>query len=141
MALHDSDTGRGTSLELVLAELKQGKTVPCYLLYGDEEFRVQEALDKITATMIPDAQDRELNLFIIDGESEDILAPLPYPLKLSALSPVWRQMNGFLVRWLMRKYKSLAWHKRRARRSLGCLAEKWPETFVHWKEGYAPMAG
>jgi RNA-directed DNA polymerase len=59
----------------------------------------------------------------------------------SALSPVWRQMNGFLVRWLMRKYKSLAWHKRRARRSLGCLAEKWPEAFVHWKEGYAPMAG
>jgi len=59
----------------------------------------------------------------------------------SAMSPVWKHMNGFLVRWLMRKYKGLAWHKRRARRALGCLAETWPEAFAHWKAGYAPMAG
>ncbi len=59
----------------------------------------------------------------------------------SAMRPVWNHMNGFLVRWLMRKHKSLAWHKRRARRTLGRLAETWPEAFVHWKAGYAPMAG
>jgi RNA-directed DNA polymerase len=59
----------------------------------------------------------------------------------SAMRPVWKHMNGFLVRWLMRKYKSLAWHKRRARKTLGRLAETWPEAFVHWKVGYAPMAG
>jgi RNA-directed DNA polymerase len=59
----------------------------------------------------------------------------------SAMSPVWKHMNGFLVRWLMRKYKGLAWHKRRAKRTLGRLAEAWPSSFVHWKAGYAPMAG
>lgn len=59
----------------------------------------------------------------------------------SAMFPVWNHMNGFLVRWLMRKHKSLAWHKRRARRTLGRLAETWPGAFVHWKAGYAPMAG
>jgi RNA-directed DNA polymerase len=63
----------------------------------------------------------------------------------SAMRPVWKHMNGFLVRWLMRKYKSLAWHKRKARRTLGRLAEAWPEAwpeaFVHWKAGYAPVAG
>ena len=59
----------------------------------------------------------------------------------SAMFPVWNHMNGFLVRWLMRKHMSLAWHKRRARRTLGRLAETWPGAFVHWKAGYAPMAG
>jgi len=59
----------------------------------------------------------------------------------SALRPVWKHMNGFLVRWLMRKYKSLAWHKRRARKTLGRLVEAYPEAFVHWKAGYAPKAG
>jgi RNA-directed DNA polymerase len=59
----------------------------------------------------------------------------------SAMFPVWNHMNGFLVRWLMRKYKSLAWHKRRARITLGRLAETQPGAFVHWKAGYAPMAG
>jgi DNA polymerase-3 subunit delta len=72
MALHDDDTGRGASLEAILAELKRGKAVPCYLLYGEEEFRLRDALDKITAALIPDARDRELNLFVTDGEHEDV---------------------------------------------------------------------
>lgn len=72
MALHDDDTGRGASLEAVLAELKQGKTVSCYLLYGEEEFRLKDALDKIVAALIPDAGDRDLNLFVTDGEHEEI---------------------------------------------------------------------
>ena len=72
MALHDEDTGRGASLEAVLAELKRGKTVPCYLLYGEEEFRLKDALDKIIAALIPDAGDRELNLFVTDSEHEEI---------------------------------------------------------------------
>ncbi len=72
MALHDDDTGRGASLEAVLAELKRGKAVPCYLLYGEEEFRLRDAFDRITAALIPDARDRELNLFVTDGEHEDV---------------------------------------------------------------------
>lgn len=72
MDLHDDDTGRGVSLDTVLAELKRGKTFPCYLLCGDEEFRLRNALEKITQRLIPDAQDRELNLFATDGEHEDV---------------------------------------------------------------------
>ncbi|MEK7374732.1 MAG: hypothetical protein AABZ85_06885, partial [Thermodesulfobacteriota bacterium] len=72
MDLHDDDTGRGVSLDTVLAELKRGKTFPCYLLCGDEEFRLRNALEKITQRLIPEAQDRELNLFVTDGEHEDV---------------------------------------------------------------------
>ena len=72
MVLHDDDTGRGATLEAVLAELKRGKAVPCYLLYGDEEFRLRDAVEKITSSLIPDARDRELNLFVTDGEHEDV---------------------------------------------------------------------
>jgi len=72
MALHDEDTGRGATLEAVLAELKRGKAAPCYLLYGEEEFRLRDALDKIIAALLPDPQDRELNLFVTDGEHEDV---------------------------------------------------------------------
>ena len=71
MALHDDDTGRGDSLDSVIGELKRGKTVPCYLLCGEEEFLLQDALEKILELLIPDPQDRELNLFMMDGERED----------------------------------------------------------------------
>lgn len=72
MALHDDDTGPGVSLDSVLAELKRGKTASCYLLCGDEEFRLQDALEKITTALIPEGQDRDLNLFVTDGDAEDI---------------------------------------------------------------------
>jgi DNA polymerase-3 subunit delta len=72
MPLHDDDTGRSDSLDSVLAELKRGKVAPCYLLCGDEEFRLRDALERITTLLIPDAQDRELNLFVTDGEHEDV---------------------------------------------------------------------
>jgi RNA-directed DNA polymerase len=59
----------------------------------------------------------------------------------SAMATVWKHMNVYLARWLMRKYKHLARHKTRARRALGQLAAKMPGAFVHWEAGYAPMAG
>jgi DNA polymerase-3 subunit delta len=71
MALHADDTGRGASLDAVLAEIKGGKASPCYLLWGDEEFRLQDALDKIVKALIPAAGDRDFNLFATDGEHED----------------------------------------------------------------------
>lgn len=72
MAFQDDDTGRGASLDAVLSELKRGKAVPCYLLYGEEEFRLRDAADRITAALIPDPRDREFNLFVTDGEREEI---------------------------------------------------------------------
>ena len=59
----------------------------------------------------------------------------------SALSPVWKHMNTYLMRWMMRKYKHLARHKTRAKRELGHLAQSSPGAFKHWELGYAPMAG
>ena len=50
----------------------------------------------------------------------------------SALKPVWRNMNQFLTRWLMRKHKRLAGHKTRAAQVLRLLAQGQPGAFVHW---------
>jgi RNA-directed DNA polymerase len=54
----------------------------------------------------------------------------------SALKPVWRNMNLFLVRWLMRKHKKLAGHKTRAAETLKRLAQGEPDAFIHWSMGY-----
>ncbi|HEX7538658.1 MAG TPA: hypothetical protein VF358_00015, partial [Syntrophales bacterium] len=56
------------SLESVLKDISKGRRAPCYLLYGDEDFLVEEALGKLVDALIP-AQDRDLNLFIMDNES------------------------------------------------------------------------
>jgi len=54
----------------------------------------------------------------------------------SALKPVWRSMNQFLIRWLVRKHKRLAGHKTRAVEMLGRLANGDPNAFIHWSLGY-----
>jgi len=56
----------------------------------------------------------------------------------SMLCRIWRNINGYLVRWLRRKYKSLAGHKRRAWKHLRRLAEQNPRLFIHWELGYMP---
>jgi len=59
----------------------------------------------------------------------------------SAMRVVWKHMNDYLVRWLMRKYKHLARHKTRASRALGKLGHANRAAFVHWSLGYIPSAG
>lgn len=59
----------------------------------------------------------------------------------SAMSVIWKHMNDYLVRWMMRKYKTLARHKTRARRALGQLARRFPNAFVHWEMGCLPSVG
>ncbi len=56
----------------------------------------------------------------------------------SAMTPVWKHMNFYLTRWLMRKYKHLSWHKTRAYKLLGKLAASSPKAFAHWEMGFAP---
>lgn len=58
----------------------------------------------------------------------------------SALKVVWQHVNGYLARWLRRKYKPLARHKTRAWRELGKLARANPGAFVHWEKGCIPAA-
>jgi RNA-directed DNA polymerase len=60
----------------------------------------------------------------------------------SALYPVFRHFNGFLVRWAMRKYKRLRQHRRRAEHWLGGIARREPGLFAHWQMlGVRPAAG
>jgi RNA-directed DNA polymerase len=56
----------------------------------------------------------------------------------SALRRIWRNVNGYLVRWVRRKYKRFASHKTRAREYLRRLAQKHPRLFVHWELGVLP---
>jgi RNA-directed DNA polymerase len=58
-----------------------------------------------------------------------------YPTELRQ---IWQNVNAYLVRWIRRKYKSLAKHKRRARLYLKRIALKNPELFTHWKLGCIP---
>ena len=60
-------------VEKILTDLKKGSKSPspCYFLYGEEEYLVKDALNRIIATILP-ASDRDLNLFFMDGENEDI---------------------------------------------------------------------
>ena len=44
---------------------------PCYLLYGEEEYLVRDALQKILDLIMPQA-DRDFGLFYLDGENADI---------------------------------------------------------------------
>ena len=59
------------TLEQVIAGLKKGKVAPCYLLYGEEEYLLGEALQQILDVIVPVA-DRDFGLFFIDGGNEDI---------------------------------------------------------------------
>lgn len=58
----------------------------------------------------------------------------------SALYPLWRSVNDYLVRWLMRKHKRLAKRVIRAAKELGRLAAENPRAFAHWEVGYRPAA-
>jgi RNA-directed DNA polymerase len=58
----------------------------------------------------------------------------------SALKPLWRQLNDYLVRWMQRKFKSLARGVIRASRALGRLAAASPGAFAHWRLGFIPRA-
>jgi RNA-directed DNA polymerase len=56
----------------------------------------------------------------------------------SALKPLWRHVNAYLVRWMRRKSRRLARGVTRATRALGRLAERAPRSFVHWEMGIHP---
>jgi RNA-directed DNA polymerase len=60
----------------------------------------------------------------------------------SALNPVFRHLNTYLVRWASRKYKRLRRHRRRAEYWLGQIAVRDPRLFAHWHMlGTKPTAG
>ena len=59
------------TLKTVLDDIGRDTIVPCYLIYGDEEYLVADALEKLIDALLPPDQ-RDLNLFHVEGEDEDI---------------------------------------------------------------------
>lgn len=59
------------TLEKVLNSIKEGLVAPCYLLYGEEEYLIQDAFNKIVDLLLP-AADRAFNLFIMEGGQENV---------------------------------------------------------------------
>jgi len=58
-------------MEKIYNNLKKGVVAPCYLLYGEEEYLIKEALGKILDMIIPEA-DRDFGLFYLEGENTDM---------------------------------------------------------------------
>ena len=56
----------------------------------------------------------------------------------SRLYPTLRQINEYLVRWAMQKYKRLRDRITRARAWLTTIAGRQPQLFVHWRLGLMP---
>ena len=59
----------------------------------------------------------------------------------SAMYPSLRNIERFLVRWVMRKYKRLQRHKSRATKWLGSVRKREPKLFVHWRLGLGSPVG
>ncbi len=53
-------------------------------------------------------------------------------LQISHVS-VLRNVERYLIRWVMRKYKRFQRHKHRARDWLGRVRKREPGLFVHWR--------
>lgn len=53
----------------------------------------------------------------------------------SAMYPFLRNIERYLIRWVMRKYKRYRGHKHRARNWLGRVRKGEPKLFVHWRLG------
>jgi RNA-directed DNA polymerase len=60
----------------------------------------------------------------------------------SALYPIFQHFNCTLVWWVMRKYKKLRGHQRKATHWLGGVAAREPHLFPHWRNlGVKPAVG
>lgn len=54
----------------------------------------------------------------------------------TALKWVWRNLNEYLCRWVMRKYKRYKKHKAKVSSYLARIVIAKRELFFHWKLGY-----
>lgn len=58
-------------MEKIFNNLKKGVIAPCYLLYGEEEYLINEALNKILDIIVPQSS-RDFSLFYLEGENTDM---------------------------------------------------------------------
>jgi DNA polymerase III subunit delta len=71
-------------MEKIFTNLKKGIILPCYLLYGEEEYLINETLNKILDIIVPEG-DRDFSLFYLDGENTDIANLIEHLLTPSLL--------------------------------------------------------
>ena len=72
------------AVEKWLADLKKGIVAPCYLLYGEEEYLINETLQQILDSIIPE-EDRDFGLFFLDGQDIGIDSLIEHVLTPSLL--------------------------------------------------------
>jgi DNA polymerase-3 subunit delta len=56
--------------EYILQQLEKGQLAPCYLFYGESEFRLERVLSRIRETYIPETA-RDFNLHIVYGDKAE----------------------------------------------------------------------
>ena len=59
----------------------------------------------------------------------------------SAMYPILLNIERFLIRWVMRKYKRYQHHRKRAVKWLGRVRKREPNLFAHWKLGLGSPVG
>ena len=71
-------------MEKIFSNLKKGIVAPCYLLYGEEEYLINETLTKIIDIIVPEGN-RDFSLFYLDGENTDMDSLIEHLLTPSLL--------------------------------------------------------
>jgi DNA polymerase III subunit delta len=71
-------------MEKIFNNLKKGIIAPCYLIYGEEEYLINETLSKILNIIVPES-DRDFSLFYLDGENTDMDSLIEHILTPSLL--------------------------------------------------------
>jgi len=57
-------------LQDALRGIRQGRTAACYLLWGENDYSIRKALDRLIEEILPPG-DRTLSLFYLEGEQDD----------------------------------------------------------------------
>jgi DNA polymerase-3 subunit delta len=69
--MNDRKNFRGNTFRAVIDNINNGHVAPCYLLFGDEEYLIKEALNEIIECILP-GNEKALNLFWMDGDRADM---------------------------------------------------------------------
>jgi group II intron reverse transcriptase/maturase len=129
---HTSFTFLGFSFRVRAAHSRHGVTFPCFLPAISKE-----ALKRISAEV------RRWRIHRRTGQTFAQLARTINPIVRgwmqyygafyrSALKPLLRRINAYLVRWIRRKYKRLAGFNK-AKECFQGITQRYPGMFAHWR--------
>jgi group II intron reverse transcriptase/maturase len=129
---HTSFTFLGFTFRVRAARSKRGVTFPCFLPAISKE-----ALKKISTEV------RRWRIHRRTGHTFAQLARVINPIVRgwtqyygafyhSALKPLLRRINAYLVRWIRRKYKRLAGFNK-AKKCFQGITQRYPRMFAHWR--------